>query len=61
VTGFIGTFRLVLGGRGIAVLAAVFPGLGVGFAGVYLAFDLTVGTMAFTAIVKCVRNLHPGS
>jgi len=43
----IGTFWLVLGGCGSAVLAAAFPGLGIGFAGVALAFGLTVMTMAF--------------
>lgn len=43
----IGTFWLVLGGCGSAVLAAAFPGLGIGFAGVALAFGLTVLTMAF--------------
>ncbi len=41
---FIGTFWLVLGGCGSAVLAAAFPGLGIGFAGVALAFGLTVLT-----------------
>jgi aquaporin Z len=44
---FIGTFWLVLGGCGSAVLAAAFPGLGIGFVGVALAFGLTVLTMAF--------------
>jgi aquaporin Z len=44
---FIGTFWLVFGGCGAAVLAAAFPGLGIGFAGVALAFGLTVLTMAF--------------
>ncbi|MDR3300605.1 MAG: aquaporin Z [Candidatus Accumulibacter sp.] len=44
---FIGTFWLVLGGCGSAVLAAAFPDLGIGFAGVSLAFGLTVLTMAF--------------
>jgi len=44
---FIGTFWLVLGGCGSAVLAAAFPQLGIGFAGVALAFGLTVLTMAF--------------
>ena len=43
---FVGTFWLVLGGCGSAVLAAGFPGLGIGFAGVALAFGLTVLTMA---------------
>jgi aquaporin Z len=44
---FIGTFWLVLGGCGSAVLAAAFPSLGIGFVGVALAFGLTVLTMAF--------------
>ncbi len=44
---FIGTFWLVFGGCGAAVLSAAFPGLGIGFAGVALAFGLTVLTMAY--------------
>jgi len=44
---FIGTFWLVFGGCGSAVLAAAFPNFGIGFAGVALAFGLTVLTMAF--------------
>jgi aquaporin Z len=44
---FIGTLWLVLGGCGSAVFAAAFPALGIGFAGVSLAFGLTVLTMAF--------------
>lgn len=44
----IGTFWLVLGGCGSAVLAAAFPKLGIGFAGVALAFGLTLLTMAYT-------------
>jgi aquaporin Z len=44
---FGGTFWLVLGGCGSAVLAAGFPQLGIGFAGVALAFGLTVLTMAY--------------
>lgn len=47
VAEFIGTFWLVLGGCGSAVLAAAFPELGIGFLGVALAFGLTVLTMAF--------------
>ena len=43
----IGTFWLVFGGCGSAVLAAGFPGLGIGFLGVSVAFGLTVLTMAF--------------
>ena len=42
-----GTFWLVLGGCGSAVLAAAFPGVGIGLLGVSLAFGLTVLTMAF--------------
>lgn len=42
-----GTFWLVFGGCGAAVLAAAFPSLGIGFAGVALAFGLTVLTMAY--------------
>jgi aquaporin Z len=44
---FFGTFWLVFGGCGSAVLAAAFPGLGIGFAGVALAFGLTLLTMAY--------------
>ena len=44
---FLGTFWLVLGGCGSAVLAAAFPELGIGFVGVALAFGLTVLTMAY--------------
>jgi aquaporin Z len=44
---FMGTFWLVFGGCGSAVLAAAFPGLGIGFLGVSLAFGLTVLTMAY--------------
>jgi aquaporin Z len=44
---FFGTFWLVFGGCGAAVLAAAFPALGIGFAGVALAFGLTVLTMAY--------------
>ena len=44
---FIGTFWLVLGGCGSAVLAAAYPELGIGFVGVSLAFGLTVLTMAY--------------
>jgi aquaporin Z len=45
---FIGTFWLVLGGCGSAVLAAKFPEVGIGLVGVALAFGLTVLTMAYT-------------
>jgi aquaporin Z len=44
---FFGTFWLTFGGCGAAVLAAAFPGLGIGFVGVSLAFGLTVLTMAY--------------
>lgn len=44
---FLGTFWLTLGGCGSAVLAAAFPGLGIGFVGVSLAFGLTVLTAAY--------------
>ncbi len=44
---FFGTFWLVFGGTGSAVLAAGYPGLGIGFAGVALAFGLTVLTMVY--------------
>ncbi len=44
---FLGTFWLVIGGCGSAVLAAAFPGLGIGLHGVSLAFGLTVLTMAY--------------
>jgi aquaporin Z len=44
---FFGTFWLVIGGCGSAVLAAAVPDLGIGFAGVSLAFGLTVLTMAY--------------
>jgi aquaporin Z len=45
---FLGTFWLVFGGCGSAVLAAAFPNTGIGFAGVALAFGLTLLTMAYT-------------
>jgi aquaporin Z len=44
---FVGTFWLVLGGCGSAVLAAMVPGVGIGYLGVSLAFGLTVLTMAY--------------
>src|SRR5678816_3431768 len=44
---FLGTFWLVLGGCGSAVLAAAFPEVGIGLLGVALAFGLTVVTMAY--------------
>src|SRR3546814_7953466 len=45
---FLGTFWLVFGGCGSAVLAAAFPGLGIGLLGVSLAFGLTLLTMAYS-------------
>lgn len=47
VAEFFGTFWLVFGGCGSAVLAAAVPNLGIGYAGVALAFGLTVVTMAY--------------
>src|SRR6185369_6091043 len=44
---FLGTFWLVFGGCGSAVLAAAFPSLGIGFVGVSIAFGLTVLSMAY--------------
>src|ERR671917_1486366 len=44
---FLGTFWLVLGGCGSAVLSAAFPDVGIGLLGVSLAFGLTVLTMAY--------------
>ena len=56
---FIGTFWLVFGGCGSAVLAAAFPNLGIGFAGVALAFGLTVLTMAFAIGHISGAHLNP--
>jgi aquaporin Z len=56
---FIGTFWLVLGGCGSAVLAATFPHTGIGFAGVALAFGLTVLTMAFAIGHISGAHLNP--
>jgi aquaporin Z len=53
---FLGTFWLVFGGCGSAVLAAGFPGLGIGFAGVALAFGLAVLTMAYA--IGAVSGAH---
>ena len=44
---FLGTFLLVFGGCGSALISAAFPHLGIGFAGVALAFGLTVLTMIY--------------
>ena len=43
----VGTFWLVFGGCGSAVLSGAFPGLGIGFLGIALAFGLTLLTMAY--------------
>ena len=52
-----GTFWLVLGGCGSAVLAAAFPGVGIGLTGVSFAFGLTVLTMAY-AVGGTMRELQ---
>ena len=54
---FIGTFWLVLGGCGSAVLAAGYPELGIGFVGVSIAFGLTVLTMAYA--IGHISGCHP--
>ena len=56
---FIGTFWLVLGGCGSAVLAAGFPGLGIGFVGVSFAFGLTVLTIAYSLGHVSGAHLNP--
>lgn len=56
---FIGTFWLVLGGCGSAVLDAAFPNLGIGFAGVALAFGLTVLTIAYSLGHISGAHLNP--
>ena len=56
VTELLGTFWLVLGGCGSAVLAAAFPDVGIGLLGVALAFGLTVVTMAFA--IGHIRGCH---
>lgn len=56
---FFGTLWLVLGGCGSAVLAAGFPELGIGFAGVSLAFGLTVLTMAYAIGHVSGSHLNP--
>src|ERR1039457_6521500 len=53
---FIGTFWLVFGGCGSAVISAAFPNVGIGLLGVALAFGLTVLTMAF--IVGHISGCH---
>jgi len=56
---FFGTFWLVFAGTGSAVLAAAFPGLGIGFVGVAFAFGLTVLTMAYTVGPISGCHLNP--
>src|SRR5258708_26384044 len=59
VAEFIGTFWLVLGGCGSAVLAAAFPAVGIGLLGVSLAFGLTVLTMAYAIGYISGCHLNP--
>jgi aquaporin Z len=59
VAELLGTFWLVFGGCGSAVLAAAYPSLGIGFAGVALAFGLTVLTMAFAIGHISGAHLNP--
>src|SRR6202165_5599735 len=56
---FLGTFWLVLGGCGSAVLAATFPSVGIGLLGVALAFGLTVLTMAYAIGHISGAHLNP--
>jgi aquaporin Z len=56
---FVGTFWLVLGGCGSAVLAAAFPDVGIGLLGVSLAFGLTVLTMAYAIGHMSGCHLNP--
>lgn len=55
----VGTFWLVLGGCGSAVISSAFPDLGIGFLGVSLAFGLTVLTMVFTVGHISGGHLNP--
>jgi Major intrinsic protein len=59
VAEFFGTFWLVFGGCGSALFAAAYPQLGIGFAGVALAFGLTVLTMAFAIGHISGAHLNP--
>src|SRR5678815_3832974 len=56
---FIGTFWLVLGGCGSAMLAAAFPGVGIGLLGVSFAFGLTVLTIAYSFGHVSGAHLNP--
>ncbi|HKX41804.1 MAG TPA: aquaporin Z [Burkholderiaceae bacterium] len=56
---FLGTFWLVLGGCGSAVIAAAFPNVGIGLTGVSLAFGLTVVTMAYAIGHVSGAHLNP--
>jgi aquaporin Z len=56
---FLGTFWLVLGGCGSAMLAATFPGVGIGLVGVSLAFGLTVLTIAYSLGHVSGAHLNP--
>jgi aquaporin Z len=56
---FLGTFWLVLGGCGSAMLAAAFPGVGIGLVGVSLAFGLTVLTIAYSLGHVSGAHLNP--
>src|SRR6187401_2663698 len=56
---FLGTFWLVLGGCGAAMLSAGFPELGIGFVGVSLAFGLTVLTIAYSLGHVSGAHLNP--
>jgi len=53
---FLGTFWLTFGGCGSAILSAAFPGMGIGFAGVALAFGLSVLTMSYA--VGSISGAH---
>ncbi len=57
---FFGTFWLVFGGCGAAVLAAGYPDLGIGFVGVSLAFGLTVGRFGERSPVTAPRFFFAG-
>ncbi len=56
---FFGTFWLVFGGCGAAIFSAAFPALGIGFAGVALAFGLTVLTMAYAVGYLSGAHFNP--